>query len=397
MGYGWRSLAVCQKGPIMRVIHVVPRITSEASGPAYSVMALCGALRAQGAQTRLGVVEPAPDRSLPDWVRVFPNSGGPFQLGRSKALHNWLRAAVEQEEVDVVHNHSLWMMPNIYPGWVTRGSKACLVVSPRGTLSDWALNHSHHKKRIMWLMLQRSAISHAACFHATAESEYEDIRRAGFRKPVSIIPNGISVPSAPLDSPRSQGYPRRLLFLGRIHPIKGLENLLFAWSAVEQRFPDWELEIVGPDNGGYLTRLQALHRELRLSHVHFRMPAFGAQKWQAYQSAELYVLPTYSENFAMTVAESLAAGTPAIVTKGAPWQGLEAHQAGWWIDIGVDPLVACLEEALGCSQEALRKKGVNGQQWMQRDFSWDRIGGMMLETYHWLLNGGEQPAHVRVS
>ena len=381
----------------MRVIHVVPRIISEASGPTYSVMALCTALRAQGAETRLGVVEPAPDRSLPDWVRLFPNSGSPFQLGRSKELHNWLRTAAERAQVDVVHNHSLWMMPNIYAGWVTRSRAARLVVSPRGTLSDWALNHSRFKKQMMWLTLQRPAIRHAACFHATAESEYEDVRRAGFKQPVSIIPNGIAAPPVRIEAPSAAGDPRKLLFLGRLHPKKGIENLLHAWAAVEQRFPDWVLEIVGPDNHGYLARLQALQRELRLRRVHFRGPAFGVQKWQAYQNAELYVLPTHSENFAMTVAESLAAGTPAIVTKGAPWQGLEAHHAGWWIDIGADPLVACLEEALGCSQEALRERGVNGQQWMERDFSWDRIAGMMLATYNWLLNGGEQPTHVRVS
>lgn len=381
----------------MRLIHVVPRITYEASGPAYSVMALCEALRAQGARTRLGVVEPGPDRSLPDWVQVFPNTAGPFLLARSKPLHAWLRTAVAGADVDVIHNHSLWMMPNIYPGWVTRDRKTLLVVSPRGTLSDWALNRSQWKKRMMWAVLQGPAIRHAACFHATAESEYQDIRRAGFRQPVCIIPNGIAAPPVRFVAPRAAGGRRRLLFLGRLHPVKGIENLLHAWSAVEQRFPDWELEIVGPDNGGYLARLQALQRALWLTRVRFRGPAFGEQKWQAYQNAELYVLPTHSENFAMTVAESLAAGTPAIVTKGAPWQGLEVHQAGWWIDIGVDPLVACLEEALGCSQEALREKGLNGQQWMQRDFSWDRIGGMMFATYRWLLNGGEPPAHVRVS
>lgn len=380
----------------MRMIHVVPRITSEASGPAYSVMALCHALRDQGASTRLGVLEPAPDRSLPDWVEVFPSSGGPFQLGRSKALYSWLRAAVEQAEVDIVHSHSLWMMPNIYPGWVTQGRDAQLVVSPRGTLSVWALNHSRWKKRMMWGLLQRPAIRDAACFHATAESEYEDIRRVGFRQPVCIIPNGIAVPPTDVDALRTGGGLRRLLFLSRLHPKKGLENLLRAWSAVESRYPDWELEIVGPDSNGYLARLQALQQELRLRRVHFRGPAFGDQKWQAYQSAELYVLPTHSENFGMAVAEALAAGTPAIVTKGAPWQGLETHQAGWWIDVGVDPLVACLEDALACSPETLRQMGANGQQWMQRDFSWDRIGGMMLATYTWLLNGGERPAHVKV-
>ncbi len=358
-------------------------------------MALCGALRDQGASTRLGVLEPAPDRSLPDWVEVFPNSSGPFRLGRSTGLKSWLRAAVERAEVDIVHSHSLWMMPNVYPGWVTQGSDAQLVVSPRGTLSEWALNHSRWKKRMMWALLQGPAIREAACFHATAESEYEDIRRAGFNQPVCIIPNGIAAPSPRGDSIRTRGGPRRLLFLSRIHPKKGLENLLRAWSAVESRYPDWELEIVGPDSNGYLARLQALQQELRLTRVHFRGPLFGEQKWQAYQSADVYVLPTLSENFAMTVAESLAAGTPAIVTKGAPWQGLATHQAGWWIDIGVDPLVACLEDAMACSRELLREKGINGKLWMERDFSWDRVGGMMLGVYNWLLDGGDRPAHVR--
>ncbi|AGA89825.1 glycosyltransferase [Thioflavicoccus mobilis 8321] len=380
----------------MRLIHVVPRITSEASGPAYSVMALCGALREQGTHTRLGVVEPAPDRALPEWVQVFPNSGGPFQLGRSKELHRWLRAAVERAEVDIMHCHSLWMMPNMYPGWVTQGRAARLVVSPRGTLSEWALNHSRWKKRVIWPLLQGPAVRHAACFHATGESEYEDIRRAGFRQPVCIIPNGIEIPLEGIDDAGPRG-PRRLLFLGRLHPVKGIENLIRAWSAVEHRFPDWELEIVGPDDIGHLARLKALRRELRLRRVNFRGPAFGLQKWQAYQAAELYVLPTHSENFGMTVAEALAAGTPVIVTKGAPWQGLETHQAGWWIDIGVDPLVACLKEALSCAPDDLRTRGANGRGWMKDEFSWRRIGAMMLTTYTWLLTGGEPPRHVKVT
>jgi glycosyltransferase involved in cell wall biosynthesis len=187
-----------------------------------------------------------------------------------------------------------------------------------------------------------------------------------------------------------------LLFLGRIHPVKGVDILLRAWHAVEHRFCDWELHIAGPDNGDYLTAMQALATQLRLERVIFLGPLFGEEKLRAYRAASLFVLPTHSENFGMTVAEALAAGTPVVVTKGAPWRGLEDQCAGWWIDIGVDPLAACLEQALAMPAKHLAEMGRNGREWMLRDYSWERIGAQFLATYGWLLDGGEPPAWVRL-
>src|SRR5690606_30834270 len=113
----------------------------------------------------------------------------------------WLRDIVLSAEVDVLHNHSLWMMPNVYPGWATKRTlNIPLVVSPRGTLSPWALNRSRWKKKMFWHLLQKPAIRHAACFHATAESEYHDIRRIGFDQPICIIPNGIHIPHEKLST-----------------------------------------------------------------------------------------------------------------------------------------------------------------------------------------------------
>ena len=117
---------------------------------------------------------------------------------------------------------------------------------------------------------------------------------------------------------KPQDRRRQLFFLGRIHPIKGINNLLRAWQVVEHRFPDWDLLIVGPDNAGYMDEMQALAAHLRLERVAFGGPLYGEEKLRAYQAASLFVLPTHSENFGMTVAEALAAGTPAIVTQGAP-------------------------------------------------------------------------------
>ena len=377
----------------VRAVHVVPNIAEEASGHSYSVVRLCQALIDVGEAVRLAVLDLGPHPSKPAFVEMFPLSYGPRRLGCSSEMRRWLSAAALSGQVDVIHSHSLWMMPNVYPGWATRATKTHLVISPRGTLSQQALAVSAHIKRIFWPLVQRPALRDTACFHATCESELGDIRRAGFRQPVCIIPNGIDVPK--LERWAVDGR-RKLLFLGRIHPIKGVDLLLHAWRAVGPSFPDWELVVAGPDNRGYLPRMKALAAELDLQRVAFCGPLYGEEKLRAYREAELFVLPTHSENFGMTVAEALAAGTPAIATHGAPWAGLEQHGAGWWIEIGVDPLVACLEEALSRPRDELAARGIRGRQWMHKEFSWERVGVMMDQTYRWLLSGGEPPTWVRL-
>jgi glycosyltransferase involved in cell wall biosynthesis len=141
--------------------------------------------------------------------------------------------------------------------------------------------------------------------------------------------------------------------------------------------------------------MQHLADELHLKRIEFVGLLKGEQKWRAYQDADLFVLPTYSENFGMTVAEALAAGVPAIVSKGAPWQDLEQKRAGWWIDIGVDPLEHCLNEALTQTPDTLAKMGQRGRAWMQAEFSWEQVATMMDQTYLWILKGGMAPGWVK--
>jgi glycosyltransferase involved in cell wall biosynthesis len=378
----------------MRVIHVIPSITEEAAGPSYSVPRLCESLIDNDVELELVALGSVNITTNLPYLKTFPLGLGPKRLGISPKMRNWLKQEVKSGHADIIHNHSLWMMPNVYPLSAVRGSKCPLVVSPRGTLSKYALNRSALQKKIFWYLLQASVLREAKCLHATAESEYEDIRRLGFKQPVCILPNGIDVP--PLVEKVSGGR-KQLLFFGRIHPIKGIDNLLHAWQAVEHRYPEWDLHIAGPDNGGYLAEMQALAKELQLTRVVFAGPLFGDDKLRAYRKANLYVLPSHSENFGMTVAESLAAGTPAIVTKGAPWGGLEEEKAGWWVDIGVEPLVTCLEEALVLTSNQLGSMGHSGREWMLRDFSWVSVGEQFKITYQWLLDGGKTPPWVRLN
>jgi glycosyltransferase involved in cell wall biosynthesis len=373
----------------MRVIQVVPRISEEASGPSYSVPRLCESLIAADADvTLVALGDSAGCAELP-FLKTFPIGGiGPHRLGISPRMHEWLRDQVASGLVEILHNHSLWMMPNVYAGRVSQRGRPPLMVSPRGTLSAWALQRSRLRKKFFWHWFQEAAVRAAACFHATAPSEAEDIRRLGFRQPICIIPNGIDVPAL---APKSPDPRRQLLFLGRLHPKKGVDILLRAWKVVARRFPDWELRIAGPDQDGHAAAMRALAAQLQLDRVVFVGPLYGAQKLDAYRQASLFVLPTHSENFGLTVGEALAAGTPVIVTRGAPWQQLSDHGAGWWIEIGLEPLIACLEQALWTPPQEIEEMGRAGHEWMRRDFSWERIAGEFLASYRWLIDGGEPP------
>ena len=188
---------------------------------------------------------------------------------------------------------------------------------------------------------------------------------------------------------------RVVLSLGRVHPKKGLARLVRAWSKVEASCPGWRLRIAGPPEAGHDDELRALATALGLTRVFVEGPIYGEAKTIAYRDADVFVLPTLNENFGLTVAEALAAGTPAISTKGAPWSGLDGEGCGWWIDHGVEPLAAALAHAMALPRGALKAMGDKGREWMKLRFSWDRVADDMLDVYLWLARGAEPPPAVR--
>lgn len=373
---------------VVRTIHVVPAIAEEASGPSYSVKRLCAELVAQGQDVTLAALDWAPLVVSPPFLKAFSVGAGPRRLGRSPAMKRWLQEEVDSNPVVILHNHGMWQMNSVYPAWAAKKANAKLVVSPRGAFSTWAMANGSVLKQLFWPFIQLPALRSANCFHATAHAEYLDIRRLGFRQPVAIIPNGVDFPTV---CDKCVASRRSLVFLGRVHKVKGLDMLLPAWRAVQEEFSDWDLKIAGPDDRGYLSEMMSLAERLGVKRVEFLGGVYGEEKWQLYRDADLFVLPTYSENFAMSVAEALAAGTPAIVTKGAPWAGLEKHRAGLWIDIGVEPLVLALRGLLAKPSIELHDMGSRGRQWMIEEFSWKRIGSQMAETYEWLTEEAVPP------
>jgi glycosyltransferase involved in cell wall biosynthesis len=308
------------------------------------------------------------------------------------------RALIELgPKADVIHNHGLWLMPNVEAGRAALVARKPLIVAPRGMLGPAALAFSRVKKRVFWALIQGDVVRRAACLHATSEQEHDEIRDFGLDNPIAVIPNGIDIPEIETHSTAATAVNRTVLSLGRIHPKKGLDRLLRAWARVEVANPEWRLRIVGPEERGHASELKALNVQLKTARVSIEGPLTSDAKTAAYREADLFVLPTLNENFAITVAEALATGTPVIATKGAPWQGLEREDCGWWIDHGVEPLAATLEEAMAMGRGALQAMGEKGRAWMRRDFSWEAVAHDMLDVYSWLCSGGDVPKTVRLT
>lgn len=381
----------------LKIIQIVSSIEAEAAGPAYSVPRMARALTEVGHDCQLmSLGTPGHCETMgvshTRFTRQVVGLGPLCKLGVSSDMKRALADLVGV--ADIFHTNGLWMMPNCYPSSVALPGRTEVVLSPRGMLSGSALQYSASAKRVFWTLWQQRALRRVGLFHATSEMEFEDIRRAGWQQPVAIVPNGIDLPELediPVRRPSDQ---RTILFLGRLHPIKRLETLIEAWSGLEAAFPNWRLVIRGPGDPDYAAKLRDHAASFDMSRCEFGDALYGAEKLRAFQEASLHVLPSASENFAMTVAESLACSTPVIASRGTPWRGLPENRCGWWVEHGAGPLAVALREAMSLPPAELDRMGANGRAWVLRDFSWDAIGRDMGRAYQWLKLDGDPPPFV---
>lgn len=378
----------------MKVIQVVPNIAYESSGVSYTLLSICKGLFNAGCEVELystgfpGETK-FPFKTVECAFKKFPAA----RLRRSPDMYNRLLDVCRH--ADIIHNNSLWMMPNVYPYWAAKGKQIKVVTSPHGTMSKWALKRGWLKKTI-FSCIQYPALSRTDMFHATCEKECREIRELGYKQPIAIIPIGVDVASASLARPcmRTKNGPRQLAFFGRLHQVKAVDNLVRAWGRVSCQFEDWELVIAGPDCG-LRPMLESIIKKERIPRIRFVGELKGRAKYDFLANVNLCVLPSHTENFGVTVAESLACGTPVIASHGTPWKGLVDNDCGWWIPIGDAPLVAQLQKSLSMDDAALREMGERGRGWVRRDFDWNAIGRKMKETYEWLLDRAPKPEWVR--
>lgn len=377
------------KGTILQVVGSISRL---GGGPAYTVRRLSQELTGLGVDVHaVAQRDRFADVDAGQWGPVpVTLIGGlpPWAWGYS---WGWIRE-LERRRPALVHVHGLWMHYT-YAAWRwARSREVPMAVSPRGMLEPWALGYRRWKKLPGWWFWQEKAVAGAAILHCTSEAEARKLRRIGISNPVAVVPNGVDLPDLRPGDGRRNGC-RSVVFVSRIHPIKGLPLLLEAWARL--RPAGWRLIIAGPDECGHEDELRVQARKLGIADsVEFRGPVYGKNKWELLSSADLFVLPSYSENFGVAMAEALACAVPVIATKGTPWSLLGEARCGWWVEPGVDPLAAALEEAMRLSVAERRRMGERGRRLVAERFSWPKIGQQMKEVYEWVLGAGPRPGCV---
>lgn len=391
-----------------RICQVVASINEDVGGTAYSVTNLAKALSGHNISSHLFTLDYQSNGLQISVGNVKFHSERARKLaiqfrGLQPTASQYL-AKLASAELDLIHNHGLWMFPNLYARQAAVAHQIPLVISPRGMVESWSLNNSWYKKCPAWFLYEKQNLNSAIAFHATSAEEVKSIRRLGYKQPIALIPNGVSIPTRDERANKqvlSEIFPqidkkKWLLFLSRIHPKKGLDNLLRVWQLLANRFPDWHLIIAGSDLIGYQAELELLVEQLQLKQqITFTGMLSGQLKFSALTNADLFVLPTHSENFGIAIAESLAYGVPVVTTKGAPWQELETYKCGWWVDDNQEALMDALIEAMEIPASKRQEMGLKGRELVKVKYSWQSIAKDMASVYHWILTGSEPPGCVQ--
>ena len=415
-----------------KVLHVIAGISQSSGGPARSAQGLVAALCKAGVDA---------------WIYSFDNAD-PWIAGvrDARGIRDW-GSGIREDNLklfDLVHIHGIWNWRLHKVAVMCRKAGVPYVIAPRGMLEPWSLKQKGLKKRIARWLYQDRDLKLAAALHATAESEAEQFRRLGFKNEIIISPNGVNVPAGTFEvKVKGEGEQRRALFVSRMHPKKGVLELVESWARVKNEVKvrgegeRWICELVYTMNSdeertyeqkvkdrilslgmSYQDKDGTIHCSTSTSRFDFLLtgPLDDDAKWSAYACADLFILPTYSENFGIVVAEALWAGVPVITTKGTPWAELECSASskfqvpsfrleeccGWWIDLpggkvedrggqwtALDiALREAIEQSLNPNNRTiLQEMGQRGHQLVSKRYTWSAVCDKMIKGYEEVLNG----------
>lgn len=400
----------------MRILHITGSVSRKAGGVLYSVCRFSQEQVAQGCDVEVvGLEDEFSTSDAHLWAPVKPHVM-PVKRPVSWGYAPGLRAKLDELKPDIVHLHGLWMYNSVMlSGWAgAAGIK--YVVSPHGMLDAWALRNSSWKKKIAGMLYEKRNLNSADCVHALTTKEANDIKAYGIGSDICVVPNGVDVPEDRRKVPRSKfnegmragevqgsrlrgqmygdhesGRNKILLYIGRLHPKKGLESLLQAWALAGDQVSSagaWRLMIAGWDDGGHEQRLRSMVAELGLENeVSFAGPVYGDVKDELLRKANAFILPSLSEGLPVSVLEAWAYGLPVLMTRECNLP--DGFEAGAAIEVepGRDGVLHGLTRLALMSEEDMMAMGRRGRKLVEDNYSWGDVTGRMIAVYKRIISG----------
>ena len=391
----------------------------------------------------LGTSDAFTDKDIKAWDPIFVQAFKPVghqQFGYSPGFSQYLNLF----KPDLIHTHGIWTYSSIATLSYHRKHKVPYIISPHGMIDPWAIKNSYWKKLPVYYLYEGSHLTNAACMRALCESEADSFRAYGLKNPIAIIPNGIDLPEGVPAKPETgnlkpeYGGKKRLLFLGRIHPKKGLLNAIRAFaesrrSRVDGRgHENWQFVIAGWDQGGHEAELMKLCDELGLSFSHkmhethkgddlglkseklkvesgredgqrseadivFLGSAFGEEKDDLLRSADAFILSSFSEGLPMSVLEAWAYGVPVLMTPECNLPEGFAADAALNIGTDVESISKGMDELFSMNETDLSAMGAKGRKLVEERFTWKKVAAQLAGVYEWMLGGGVPPDCVSLN
>lgn len=325
-----------------------------------------------------------------DWLKEVP-----YDYQTPLCLSSNLRKALAISDYDIYHINALWMYVNHITCKIARDKGKPYVLSPHGMLYPTALKIKRWKKLPMLKLWFNRDIMMASCLHATCTEEMKHIREFGYKGPIAIIPNPVVIPKG-LECKTTISSRRAIGFLGRINPIKKIENLLYAVKKVaDLGIRDFELDIIGKGDDEYEDFLKNEAKRLGLvDRINFVGFLTGDKKYKALSNLRTLFVPSKQENFGMIIPEALICGTPVYASYGTPWSELNEYGCGWWSDNSPDTISNVILEMFSKSDTQLLEMGKNGRKLVLQNYEQHKVTNMMADLYRWILGESPKPIFV---
>jgi|ERR1035437_2811352 glycosyltransferase involved in cell wall biosynthesis len=390
----------------MTIEHILGIFSPEHGGPTISIGNFVRGQAARGHKVKLHVLEGFPHTSSAVRLNsvvdqhVFPVAF-PTVSGRSPKLETFLR---DEQSPQIYHLHGTWLLAIKYGADEARKRKIPYIVEMMGSYQPHELVRKPWRKRLFRKWFADRMLHEASCIHTNSRMEMEQLIALGFRGPFAPIPVGFDTAAATEMERQLNGTApefatqwktsRFILFLARIHPNKGVEVLIEAWTRLAKDFPDTRLVVAGPGHPDYKTELIAQSKSVTNWRIDFLNYVTELEKAWLYKNAFVYCLPSFGENFGATIQDALGFGTPVITTRRTPWWEIENQGVGWLAEPNASSVEDKLRQALSLGDADRALVTEKARKWIRKEFSLEEAINKQIRTYEWLCGSGQKPDFI---